>query len=102
MTRKYYILDGHDIKEVDLMTWAEGFKTDERRVAKDQIGEIEVSTVFLGINHSPWSDGPPLIFETMVFGGELDGDTDRYTTWDDAEAGHKAMVDRVRESKGYD
>lgn len=40
---------------------------DYRRVAWTLIGEgIEISTVWLGIDHN-FFDGPPLIFETMVF-----------------------------------
>jgi hypothetical protein len=35
------------------------------------------------------------LFETMVFGGPLNGEMDRYATWDEAEAGHKAMLDAV-------
>ena len=31
----------------------------------------------------------------MVFGGEHDQDCDRYTTWEQAEAGHKATVERI-------
>jgi hypothetical protein len=36
--------------------------------------------------------GPPLIFETMVFGGSKDGEMDRYSTKEEAEKGHEAMV----------
>jgi hypothetical protein len=31
----------------------------------------------------------------MVFGGDLNRECERYATWDEAEAGHKAMLDRV-------
>ncbi|WP_166903861.1 hypothetical protein [Mycobacterium sp. DL440] len=34
--------------------------------------EVVVSTVWLGLNHSFTDDGPPIIFETMVFGGVHD------------------------------
>jgi len=50
--------------------------------------------VFLGLNHS-FGEGPPLLFETMVFGGALDQEQARYTTWEQAEAGHKQMLARV-------
>jgi hypothetical protein len=50
-----------------------------------------VSTVFLGLDHQ-WGDGPPLVFETMIFGGEHDQYQERYSTWDEAEAGHKQGV----------
>jgi hypothetical protein len=65
------------------------------RIAKDAIGDVEVSTVFLGIDRS-FGSGPPLLFETMVFGGELDDEQERYSTEAEALAGHAAMVRRVR------
>jgi hypothetical protein len=55
--------------------------------------ETRVSTVFLVINHG--FHGENKWFETMVFGGDLDGEQDRYTTWEEAEHGHAAMVARV-------
>lgn len=53
-----------------------------------------VSTVFLGLDHQ-YGDGPPLLFETMVFGGPLDHEMNRYSTWNEAEKGHQEMVERV-------
>ena len=47
----------------------------------------------LGLDHA-WS-GPPLLFETMVFGGELDEFQERYTSKPDALAGHARAVARV-------
>jgi hypothetical protein len=44
------------------------------------------------------SGARPLLFETMVFGGPLDGEQTRYSTWDEAKSGHDAMVTRL-ESK---
>lgn len=51
-----------------------------------------VSTVWLGINHR-FGDGPPLIFETMVFkiDGLADIDSDRYSTEQEALEGHERM-----------
>ena len=91
----YYILDGKEVKEVDLITWAKWYEKTERHVAYEKIGDVRVSTVFLGLNHN-FGDGAPILFETLVFGGPLDGEMDRYTTWEQAEAGHKAMVERVK------
>ena len=67
------------------------------RVGWTEFGEdIHISTVFLGIDHNFAPDGPPILFETMTFGIELDGeDTWRYITWNQAEAGHAAIVERV-------
>src|SRR5215813_8215351 len=57
---------------------------------------ILISTVFIGIDHNFRRDGPPLTFETMVFNGPLNEEQRRWTTWDEAEAGHVAMVDLVK------
>jgi len=90
-------LDGKKVVPTDdLMAWATGFDAVSRRVAHDEVGDVRISTVFLGLNHS-WGDAPPLWFETMIFGGEHNDYTDRYETWEQAEAGHKkalALVDK--------
>jgi hypothetical protein len=92
-----YKLEGHDTVLVhDLLEWAAWFETAERRVARSTVVTgIEVSTVFLGLDYS-FGMGEPLLFETMVFGGPMDGEQDRYTTWDEAEKGHATMVEKVR------
>lgn len=54
-----------------------------------------MSTVFLGIDHA-FSGGLPVLWETIVFGGPLDGEMDRYTSRADALAGHQVMCARVR------
>jgi len=66
----------------------------DRNLAKTRVNGATVSTVFLGLDHR-FGAGPPLVFETMVFGGELDGDCDRYSTYDEAELGHVNMVNKV-------
>lgn len=53
-----------------------------------------VSTVFLGLDHG--FGGPPIVFETMVFTDGKGGDMERYSTYDEAMAGHKVMVEKVR------
>ena len=53
-----------------------------------------VSTVFLDIDHS-FDDGEPLLFETMIFGGENDGYRYQYLTWDDAVKGHQFACEKV-------
>ncbi len=73
-----------------------GASLEERHVARDDgYYWCDVSTVFLGINHSHVV-GEYLWFETMVFGGKLDGEQMRYETWKQAEAGHKKMKRRVK------
>jgi len=57
----------------------------------------EISTVFLGLDHNHKFQGPPVLFETMVFGGPLDQEQARYCTWAEAEIGHDEMKARVME-----
>ena len=97
----YYILEGHEAVKTDLMTWARMFEKADRVVRKTTIGDAEIITVFLGLDHQ-FGDGPPLLFETMVFGGKLDQKQDRCTTWEEAEAMHEAMSGRVRSNDGGD
>lgn len=90
-----YILDGKTPVPANLRTWIRWFETADRHVAQDQIGDVRISTVFLGLDHQ-FDDGPPLIFETMIFGGEHDQYQTRASTWDEAEAQHAEAVAKVR------
>jgi len=94
-----YILNGKEPVMVnDVIEWAKGFEINNRIVKQDYIGEIFVSTVFLGIDHS-YGDEPPLLFETMIFGGVPDQYQERYSTWDEAEEGHKRAIKFVNDGK---
>ena len=102
MTDKY-ILDGHEpVTCFDLMTWGRWMETADRHVANTMIGDgvhgvgVHISTVFLGLDHNFGAEGPPILFETLVFGGEQDEYMLRYTTWKKAEAGHKKTVSMVK------
>ncbi|MHA1592413.1 MAG: hypothetical protein ACTSUP_08080 [Candidatus Heimdallarchaeaceae archaeon] len=94
-----YILEGRNaVLCSDLMKWGKWFETANRHVAKTQINDmVKVSTVFLGLNHN-FGAGLPILFETMVFGGEFDEEMERYSTWEQAERGHNKWV--VKVSKG--
>lgn len=89
----------HQAVPCSLVEWSARFDDPTPNiVGQDKLAaDVEVSTVFLGLNHNfgPRARSHPLIFETLVFGGELDGATDRYSTWAQAEAGHRAMIARV-------
>ena len=68
---------------------------EDRHVAWDEVAGAKVSTVFLVIDHG--FEGPPVLFETMVFNGPHDQWQDRYQTWDEALAGHNRVVEALRE-----
>jgi len=97
----HYILNGHEVVPVeDLMVWAEWFSNagEDRIVKKQKVGQYEVSTVFLGLDHS-FGDGPPLLFETMVF-GDIDEEYQTLcSTWEEAEAQHERAVAWVIEEE---
>jgi hypothetical protein len=97
---EYFVLDGHTAVPSDLLTWAKFFEAgDNRAVASaDFGGDAVVSTVFLGLNHAYLPDAPPLLFETMVFADAypaIDQEQRRYTTWDEAMRGHRAIVAEI-------
>jgi hypothetical protein len=96
-----YILDGHTPVAVDVLTWArwygEARQSGAQRVAEETVGESRISTVFLGLDHR-FGDGPPLLFETMVFGGPLDQEQTRCSTWEEAEHMHAVMRMRVKDA----
>lgn len=96
MKSEHYILEGKVIKEATLMEWAQWMETPGvRRVDKTTYGDVEVSTVFLGLDHRFVDEGEPILFETMIFGGELDEETDRCCTYAEAETMHKQMCEKV-------
>jgi hypothetical protein len=76
-----------------------------KRVAETQIGPYWVSTVWLGLDHQ-FGQGPPLLFETMVFAVDRDDpgletlgpdlDCQRYSTEAEALAGHEDMCTLIR------
>jgi hypothetical protein len=57
--------------------------------------KIKVSTIWLGIDYGVFKLGP-IIFETVIFGGKLDGDIVRYGTELEALTGHETACEKVR------
>lgn len=97
MKSKYYYLRGKTpILTTDVVKWSLEFGKN-RVVEQTTIGDIFVSTIFLGLDHNFYG-GTPILFETMIFGGFADDYQERYETWEQAEAGHKLAVDMVLNS----
>lgn len=71
----------------DFITWGRWMQKADRRVAETRDGGVRVSTVFLGLDHR-FGKGPPLLFETTIFGGEHDQYRDRASSWEEAEVMH--------------
>lgn len=96
MSEYYKLTSDHKTVPCDMMEWAASFKDHEHWiVGKDTIDGVLISTVFLGMDHN-WGGGYPLLFETMIFGGERDQYQERCSTWDEAVKMHEAAVRLVR------
>ena len=93
----YYILNeqGEPVP-CDVLTfgrWFEGHPA-ARVIAHDEVDDVMVSTVFLGLDHS-LGHGAPMMYETMIFGGPHDEYQDRYSTRAEAVAGHARALAMV-------
>lgn len=112
---KYYILDGKTpVVEPDLKKWCVWMEAHQGEqivrqdfvTPKDADGLLEdvyVSTVFLAFDHNVFNDsGPPLLFETMVFGGPHDQEQRRCTTWEEAEQIHAEMIALVKQGETHE
>ncbi len=89
--------EGNPVPEPDLILWGLSLSGPGTRVGEDHIGKSRISTVFLGLDHNFTRHGPPILWETMVFGGVLDEELDRCSgTREQAEAMHAEMVKRVK------
>lgn len=71
MSDKYILVDGVPVAEPDVLKWAEWFEKADRKVAHARISNVDISTVFLGMDHA-FGGGEPILFEAMIFGGKHD------------------------------
>ena len=118
--RGLFILNGKVPEATtDILRWGRAFGDgDSRRVAETQVGDVWVSTIFMGLDHNYSRQGPPILFETMAFVGGVSADQlrdvflagnfietlyvgfARYATWDEAERGHADAVADVESLAG--
>lgn len=95
MGHGHYVLNEQGEPELveSLLEWAARFDRQTRVIEQTTLPNgLFVSTVFLGLDHS-FGEGPPVLFETMVFGGPenrtpIDDYQERYTSRHDALVGH--------------
>lgn len=93
MNGLYILVDRVPVEIEDTIEWGRWLQAADRVVKQDKWGDVMVSTVFLGMDHQ-YGTGRPLLFETMVFG--LDSDYQRrYSTWEEAERGHREVLRKV-------
>ena len=95
---RYYKLDGKiPVPMDDVRAWAAWLEKADRRVANTHVGDLRVSTVFLGLDHSFGESREPMIFETMIFGMDDDSYQIRSSTWELALEEHEKAVTVARE-----
>lgn len=97
---RLYRLKGHTpVLCEDPLEWGQAMSITDRHVANDCIETIRVSTMFLGIDLSFEDDGPgpPILFETMIFGGPFEEEhyQTRCSTWDEALVMHETARQKV-------
>lgn len=98
MTHIMYYKQNPDgtVEPIDnVVSWARDLS--DRQVANDELTEkVQISTVFLGMDHNFIGKGDPILWETMIFGGKHDGYQERYTSREEALIGHQKAIDLVK------
>jgi len=94
----YYILDDHrsPVAEPDLLAWGRWYKKADRQIFEYNVDGVRISTVFLGHDNRPLPVGPPILYETMIWGGEYDRHMSRCATEDEARFNHAAAIAMVK------
>ena len=102
MADRMYTLDAdNNVVPATMEEYIEIWNSPRHIIGKTKpVPGVEVSTVFLALDHS-FSNGAhePLVFETMVFGGDLDGEVERCCTYAQAKNMHTRWVRRVIEAE---
>ncbi len=81
-------------------SWGQFMNDPEMKYVKQEtVNGYYVSTVYIGLNYRFGDDGPPLIYETMIFEGGDWSDLycERYHSRLAAEAGHERAVEHARQ-----
>lgn len=95
----YYTLDENkNPVEISKDEWSQAYaRIRDRQVADTKILNVTISTIFLGYSYK-WPgdiERLPIVFETMIFGGDNDQWCVRTPTWAEAEGTHKIAVAMV-------
>ena len=98
---KWYILDDENNPVPSTITeyveWEESNPA-KKALRQENIGDVYISTVFLGLNHA-WDSKTPVLWETMIFGGEHDQYQVRYTSHEGALEGHEIALSLIKTEK---
>lgn len=81
----------------EYMKW-ETKNLDKKAIRQQHVDDVYISTVFLGLDHG-FGGKNPVLWETMIFGGEHDQYQERYISYQDALEGHYIAVQLVKKEK---
>jgi hypothetical protein len=99
-----YILeeDGKTPKKVDDMyEWEKYMETASRTLKRTYFEDGHyLSTVFLGLDHQWGDSGLPLLWESLVFGGSMDGYMECSHGYEEASAAHDDLIQALL-GEGY-
>lgn len=100
---RYYVLEGKKTVQANVLEWGEMFENFGSRVVKQESVRTQfVSTVFLGLDHNWSNQGPPLLFETMIFDQLSNIEyCKRCSTWEQAEIQHKKAVEYAKNRRSF-
>ncbi len=98
----YYKLEGQTPVAVESFIewnlWMAAARFADITVMYNEFNDCLISTKFVGIDLNPGScnsNSQPMVFETLVMGGVLDGKRNFYPTWDEAIQGHLKICTQV-------
>ncbi|MEH2157295.1 hypothetical protein [Nostoc sp.] len=98
----YYKLEGQTPVAVDsFIEWSLWIMSASTTVMINELKDSIISTRFVGIDLNPGSynsESKPMVFETLVMGGAMDGKRNFYPTWDEAIQGHLKICTQVFKS----
>jgi hypothetical protein len=95
----YFVLDdrGEPRLEPDKEAWARWFETADRGIARTTVSpEVTVLTTFRGVDEGPQNDEVPCLFDTVVFGGVLDGEALHHRSRGEALEAHARLAEWCR------
>lgn len=100
-TRMHFVLnDDGSLRECTLSEHME-FRSKHGvcRIGQTTVGDVLISTVFLGLNHGGYEK--PVVFETFMSDMNYHGDVMvRYSTLQEAREGHKKWVEKIEKERG--
>lgn len=86
----YWVLDGTEVRPSSFEEW---IQRPHIRIARDERDDVIVSTIFVGLDI--YGAQTPMLFESLVFGGEHNGRRQIYGSWIEAAEGHARLVKDV-------